>query len=377
MPWKECSLMSSRLEFIRFATEPGANIRELCRRFGISPKTAYKWLARYQESGVDGLRDRSRRPHSSPKRTSAECEARLLALRTQYPYWGARKLAKLLLPGTEVPSPSTITAILSRHGLLDPADPEGERASQRFEYPQPNQLWQMDFKGHFPLTDRHAGRCYPLTILDDHSRFSLCLQACANQQAQTVRTALMHVFRCYGLPERILADNGAPWGMLGSPGISALEAWLIRLGVRLLHGRPYHPQTQGKEERFHRTLKRELLDRHGFSSLDSCQKAFDRWREQYNLLRPHEALDLQPPVHRYHPSGRPFPESVPAIEYDSSDEVRKVLPHGDIRFKQGRVFISQALAGEHVAIRPTADEQIWEVYYCHQRVRQINLSEIK
>ena len=188
----------------------------------------------------------------------------------------------------------------------------------------------MDFKGHLPIEN---SRCHPLTILDDHSRFALGLQACSDEKTQTVQQRLSAVFRLYGLPERMTMDNGSPWGGASEHFFTPLTAWLIRLGVRVSHSRPYHPQTQGKDERFHRTLKLELLRMHTFRHLDHAQSHFDTWRNTYNLERPHESLGMQVPASRYRPSPRSFPESLPPVEYDSKDVIRKVQEGGEIWFK--------------------------------------------
>ncbi|PMQ13466.1 hypothetical protein JaAD80_21620 [Janthinobacterium sp. AD80] len=233
----------------------------------------------------------------------------------------------------------------------------------------------MDFKGHFALTDARAGRCHPLTILDDHSRYNLCLSACGNEQRSTVQTALQATFERYGLPERMTADNGAPWGTSGRAGLSQLAVWLIRLGIRVGHSRPHHPQTQGKDERFHRTLKLELLQRNGFESLDACQFAFDRWRERYNTVRPHEALQQQTPISRYRASGRAFPSVLPPIEYPSGDTVRKVSDKGEISFQNRRYFIGEGLRTQLVAIKPTTIDDVYEVFFCHKEIRRINLRD--
>jgi transposase InsO family protein len=321
--------MSSRLEFVSLALAPGANIRALCRGFGISPKTGYKILARFKESGAEGLEDRSRRPHSSPRLSSAELEAQVVALHDTYPCWGPRKLRALLPEGGDKPHPNTIAAILRRNGRrIVPNADATDLAPGRFEHEASNLLWQMDYKGHIALTGRGAGRCHPLTILDDHSRFSISLTACSGETGALVRAALTNAFQKYGLPQRITCDNGPPWGTSGHRTLSRLAVWLIRLGIDVSHSRPFHPQTQGKDERFHRTLKRELLDRFGFNSIDACQSAFNSWRDQYNLIRPHEALGQKPPISRYVPSARPFPAQLPAVEYDEGDDVRKVRQHG-------------------------------------------------
>ena len=371
--------MSARLEFVEMARAPGANLALLCRTFGISRKTAYKWLERFDEQGLEGLADRSRRPRDSPIRCSSELEQAILALHESYPCWGSRKLRALLPEHLNRPHHSTVDAILRRHGKqVLGARPHQDEARLRFEHEAPNQLWQMDFKGHFPLTDSRAGRCHPLTILDDHSRFNLCLAACGDERGATVKSAMESTFRLYGLPERITADNGPPWGVPRGHGITSLEVWLIRLGIRVSHSRPYHPQTQGKDERFHRTLKIELLDRQGFTSLAHCQAAFDNWRSRYNLLRPHEALGQQPPVRRYQPSARPFPTVLPALEYLPEDRVLKVRPNGSILLgrRSGDIYLGEGLAGEHVAVRPTQIDGILKVFFCHAELREIDLRKM-
>lgn len=232
MPWKESSLMSCRMEFVQLALQPGSNVRELCRRFDISAKTAYKWLARYEQNGQAGLQDLSRRPGNSPGRTCEQIEAQVIDLHKRYPYWGSRKLRALLGP-TTAPAPSTISAILRRHGYrVQGEDSNVGLANQRFEHEAPNLLWQMDFKGHFALTDARQGRCHPLTLLDDHSRYALCIQACGDERSKTVQQHLKAVFRRYGLPERITADNGPSWASVRGLGLTGLEVWLMRLGVR-------------------------------------------------------------------------------------------------------------------------------------------------
>ena len=373
MPWKEVSTMSQRHEFILLAQHPGGSLRALCRQFGISPTTAYKWLARYAAAGAEGLKERSRRPHQMPQRTPAALEAAIVALRIQHPTWGGRKLhARLCALGYHpVPTPSTMTAILRRHGRLAPA-PLAPAAWQRFEHATPNALWQMDFKGHFAVG---AGRCHPLTILDDCSRFALCLQACANEQTATVQAHLITTFRRYGLPYRLLMDNGAPWGdRAGSP-FTPLTVWCLRLGIAISHARPAHPQTLGKDERFHRTLKTDLLHQRIFLDLAHCQQHFDQWRDHYNLERPHEALALAVPATRYAPSPRAFPETLPPIEYGPTDIVRKVQAQGKVSYR-GRIFrISKAFRGYPVALRPTQHDGRWRVYFCHQAVGEIDFHQ--
>ena len=375
MPWKESSRMSSRLEFVMLASAPDVNMQALCQSFGVSRKTGYKWLDLYRQHGEAGLEDRSRRPHISPKRSNDQLEAAVLALHEKYPCWGARKLKALLSEEVGKPHPNTIAAILRRHGRqLVPHVDKTDPARKRFEHDAPNSLWQMDFKGHFPLTDSKAGRCHPLTVLDDHSRFSLCLEACSGEDGKQVKAALTRTFLTYGMPERITCDNGTPWGTAGHGTLSRLEVWLIRLGIRVSHSRPHHPQTQGKDERFHRTLKRELLERNGFSSLKAWQHAFDTWRDQYNLIRPHEALGQQAPITRYRPSARSFPSKLPPVEYDDGETVRKVQRHGQINFNGRSYFVGEGLYTELVAIRPTKQDGVYSVVFCHKEITQIDLT---
>ena len=298
-------------------------------------------------------------------------EAQILKLRDRHP-WGGRKLRRRLQDlGVEaVPAPSTITEVLRRHGRLDQAEAAKHRPWKRFERSTPNALWQMDYKGHFAL-DR--GRCHPLTVLDDHSRYALALRACADETKITVQTHLTALFRLYGLPEAMLADNGSPWGGSGAPGLTALEVWLMQLGVRLRHGRPRHPQTQGKDERFHRTIDVEVLQPGRFADLLACQTAFDRFREVYNNERPHEALGMAVPASRYQASSAAFPETLPAPEYYEGDIVRRVRPDGLTRFLGRRVKLSQALAGQLVAFRPTTTDGVWKVYFMRFAVAQVDL----
>lgn len=371
MPWREVSTMSQREEFVMLALVHGVNRRELCRRFGISPKTGYKWLNRYVAEGSAGLADRARRPQHSPTATSAAMEDAVLALRADHPAWGGRKLRRRLtdLGYTDAPSPSTITAILHRHDRIAPEASQRSQAFGRFEQVAPNVLWQMDFKGHF-ATD--IQRCHPLTVLDDHSRFNLCLQACADEQGTTVQARLTVTFRRYGLPERMLMDNGPPWGNNVAHALTPLTIWLLRLGIRLSHSRPCHPQTVGKDERFHRTLKAEVLSQR-FHDLVACQRRFDRWRDTYNLERPHEALDMNVPATQYQPSRQPFPETLPPIEYGPDDHVRKVQANGEISFRGHLFRISKALRGYPVALRPTRTDGVFSVHFCHYQVTKLDL----
>lgn len=375
MPWKETTTMSLRTEFVHLVGLEGANFSQLCQRFGISRKTGYKWLKRYREGGESGLADRSRRPHHSPRRSPAGIEAEVVGVRQKHPAWGGRKIkAYLERKGHSLlPSPSTITEILRRNDQIDAEEALKHRPFQRFEMEQPNQLWQMDFKGYFALEE--GGYCHPLTVLDDHSRFLLGLKACPNETGQTVQAQLSGIFRCYGLPERMLMDNGSPWGDDADSPHTILTAWLIRLGVQISHGHPYHPQTQGKDERLHRTLQDELLSRHTLPNLPQCQVHFDHWREVYNYERPHEALEMQSPISRYRPSSHPFPEALPPILYDSGDTIRKVDDSGKISFRNRSFRVGKAFRHNPVALRPAQNDGEYDVYFCQLKVAQISLRE--
>jgi len=375
MPWKEVTTMSLRLEFVRLALHEDANMSELCQRFGISRKTGYKWLGKYQRHGKEGLMDQSRRPHISPNRTPVEIEELVLQVRDRYPVWGGRKINSLLLRGghSHIPHPSTITGILHRNGRMDADESVKHQAFQRFEKEHPNQLWQMDFKGHFAMTQ--GGRCHPLTVLDDCSRFLLGLRACANETHETVTQQLTSIFRLYGIPDRMLMDNGSPWGSDGNNPYTRLTVWLIRLGINISHGRPYHPQTQGKDERLHRTLNAELISRRSFSDLWHCQPAFDDWRDTYNQVRPHQALDMCVPGERYEPSSRSFPETLPAILYDTGDIVRKVDVCGRISFRNRKFRVGKAFHQQPVALRPTDIDGVFQVFFCHKPVAQISFHD--
>jgi len=377
MPWNEVSAIDLRREFVSLARSEEANIRLLCQRFGISAKTAYKWLGRFAEGGAEALADHSRRPHSSPRRIESDLEQVVLTLRDEHPAWGGRKLARRLsdLGMEEVPAPSTVTEILRRHDRLGAPDGEGrQRRYHRFEHEAPNQLWQIDFKSPIQTP---RGVCHTLTVLDDHSRYNLVLHACGRPGMTEVQPALIDAFRRYGLPIRINGDNGAPWG---SPrehthGISKLTVWLIRLGIRISHSRPYHPQTNGKDERFHRSLDREVLDIQGFADRSQLQIALDRWRRCYNHERPHESLAMAVPASRYKPSPRAYPEILPAIEYGPDDTVVRVKWDGRFRAfgKSGKV--SNALMGLDIALRPASPsvDGVYDLFFCHQRIGKLDL----
>jgi transposase InsO family protein len=379
MPWREVSKMDERREFVRLAMQEGANRRELCRRYGIHPDTGYKWLARAAADGEgladdQRLADRSRRPRSSPARTAAAIEQQVLAVRDAHPAWGARKIVRCLeREGLVCPVHSTVHDILRRHGRIAALSGIGHPAGRRFEKIAPNLLWQMDFKGHVALSG--GGRCHPLTIVDDHSRYAVGLEACANEQAVTVQGRLRQVFRRYGLPEAFFVDNGTPWGDASGQRWTKLGVWLLKLGIEVLHSRPYHPQSRGKNERFHRTLKAEVFALQRFRDLADTQRAFDRWRTVYNLDRPHQALGQDVPASRYRPSPRAMPDRLPAVEYAEGEIVRRVgTTKAYISFK-GRLWkVPEAFCGEPVAIRPRQTDGHYRICFGAFEIAMIDLT---
>lgn len=372
MPWRETTQVATREEFVRLALADDSNVSLLCERFGISRKTGYKWMAVYRSQGRSGLADRSRRPHHSPRRVAVEIEQAILQHAERYPAWGARKLQRLLARDRpEVPSVSTVQAVLKRHGRVCTASTEKNVGLSRFEHPQPNDLWQMDFKCSIACRPHKA---HALTVVDDHSRFNICLRACADQQTETVQRALTDSFRTYGMPYRMTMDNGSPWGDSSTGNHTRLTIWLMKLGIRVSHSRPYHPQTQGKDERFHRTLNVEVLQHRHFDSIPHMQRVFDHWRPIYNTVRPHEGIGLLTPIDRYSASHRVFPETLPGVEYDTTDIVRKVSPRHTISYMGKSFFVGHAFTGEYVAVRRSTDNCTIKVFFGTHLLRTFDLS---
>ena len=374
MPWKEVSVVNLRKEFV-FLAKSTENITRVCKNFGISRKTGYKWLQRFENNGDRALENLSRRPVNSPARISLSMEEAIIKVRKEHRAWGGKKIKRFLQNSglSIVPAASTITEVLRRNGLIDEFESSRHSRFQRFERGYPNDLWQMDFKGHVPCPE---GRCHPLTVLDDHSRYSLALKACLNERTGTVQSYLIEAFRRYGMPNQIISDNGPPWGNLGRNPFSELTVWLMRLGILVSNSAPAHPQTMGKDERFHRTLKAELLGESLPWRIEQAQKKFDQWRFEYNHHRPHEALGMNVPASRFQISKRSFPELLPAIEYGSTDIVRKVQNGGIVHFKGRELQVPRALVGLPVALRPRAQcDGILELYFVRQLVMAINLSD--
>ena len=377
MAWQPRDLMTTKQEFVQLALQEGANRRELCRRFNITPKAGYALLKRFALEGAGAFTERSKRPVNSPMQTPAAVQDVILKLRREHPAWGARKLCRRLqdLGHQGIPATSTVNDILRRNGLICPEASAASQAWQRFEHEHPNALWQLDFKGHFETL---AGRCNPLTLLDDHSRFNLAIQACKRTDTTTVQAELRRVFERYGLPARINSDNGAPWGSPSAPGhLSGLDIWFIRLGLRISHSAPYHPQTNGKLERFHRSLKAEVLNGRTFDNLKQAQDALERWRMVYNHQRPHEAIAMQTPSQRYCMSPRPMPSTLSPIEYGELDQVLTVGWNGITVFKGHKLRLSSALHRLPVAFRADPEHDgCFDVYLSHHRFMRLDLNAL-
>jgi transposase InsO family protein len=368
MPWLETDVRDQRIQFVITARRPGMTMTAVCRAFGISRKTGYKWLRREREAGsVAGLSDRSRRPHHSPQRTSARVTQRIGALREAFG-WGGDKLAVLLAAEGIQLAPRTIDRIIGREGWTR-RDAAPAPALQRFTHAAPNDLWQMDAKGAYPLAN--GGRCHALSVLDDHSRFAVGLAALPTLETAGVRAALTRTFERHGVPIAMLMDHGTPWWSTKGPaGLTTLAVFLLKQGIQLVFGAIRHPQTQGKVERFHRTLAERLRWAGVPTTLRGFQVAFSWFRDEYNHIRPHEALDMQPPAQHFQRSARSFEADPRPWIYPTGVVVRRVMPIGQINFRGCLYFVSEALQGEEVACVPHDDRVL--VMYRHMFVRELH-----
>lgn len=357
--------MTERRDFI-FDVQRGLyTMTEACARYGIVRSNGYKWLARFEAAGRAGLVERNRAPHSCPHRTDPWIASQLVAARQQHPTWGPRKLLDWLEPrhpDIAWPAPSTVGDLLKRQGLV-----KARRRRRPFHHPgtvaptttASNDLWTMDFKGHFKTTD--GIYCYPLTIADQHTRFLLACQGLLSTEGAGAWAVCRAVFREYGLPAAIRTDNGVPFATSGIHGLSRLNVWWLHLGIQHQRIRPASPQENGAHERMHRTLKAEAI-RPPRATLAAQQRAFHRFRREYNEERPHEYLKGKTPASRYRESPRVYPEQLPPIEYPGHDIVKKVNNAGTIRFKQKLLFLAKPLQQRPVGLEEVADG-IWSIYF--------------
>lgn len=371
MPWKEVTVEDQRRTFCARADAFGCNFSALCREYGISRKTGYKWLERYH-SGLP-LADGSRAPLMQPHKTDEQTQELLLSVRQVHSTWGARKILRYLADRgcTGLPAASTVSAILKRCGYVSAEESKRHTAFRRFQMDEPNDLWQMDFKGHFGMLD--GNRCHPLTMKDDHSRNVLCLDAYENERWENVKGSLLRVFRENGIPKAILCDNGTPWAD-NRQGYTPFELWMMQMDVLPIHGRPLHPQTQGKEERFHRTLPEDLITRVSIRDLAHAQAVFDAYRLEFNTERPHEALGLDVPAKHYRPSRRKMPEQLCEPEYDSGKTLRKVNCNGYISIRQNRYYLSETFIGKYLELVPK-DTDLVELCYGNFTVARVDTRE--
>ena len=349
MAWEERTVEKMREEFVKRVLAQEKSKAALCREYGISRPTGDKWIERYGLG--EAMSDRSRAPKTVPGRISSEMESTIVELRKRYPAIGAVKLRQMMENAghTDLPCARTFNNVFRRHDLIGQEESAAATPLQRFEKSFPNEMWQADFKGHFRLANGY--RCHPLNILDDHSRFGLCTEALTGETFEAVRPVVERLFREYGLPSSFLCDNGNPWGTAQSLGYSRFEVWLMELGILTLHGRPRHPQTQGKEERFNRSFTRECLKGKVFSDIAHAQRCFDEYRTFYNEVRPHFALDLDVPAKRYVPSARMMPERIEPWEYGPGHQLCKVKETGYFNYGGQGFFLSEAFGGKTIAVR--------------------------
>ena len=355
MSWETKTVMEQREQFIRAATEGNDTISALCRYYGISRKTGYKWLSR-AAAGLP-LCDQSRRPHQQPSKTAEDVEALIVQTRLSHPAWGGKTIrAALEAAGVEgLPSDKTCCNIIKRNGLIDPVESAKHTPYQRFEKHHCNEMWQTDFKGDFLLGN--GVRCFPLTILDDYSRYNIRIEP--KESATDVKTSFIAAFREYGLPNSVLSDNGSQF-VGAHKGLSTFERFLTDLDILPIHGRPIHPQTQGKIERFHRTFKQEAL-RTVPSNMTDAAAIFENWRWLYNEVRPHHALGLKTPGSIYQASTRAYYEPKPYV-YDEGAKLIKINNWGYLRFGPNRLFLSEAMADTRVEIRFDENDKFKIIY---------------
>lgn len=371
MPWKETCPMEQRVAMVGDWLKNKSAVTELSRMYGVSRVTIYKWLNRFKQEGPAGFQEHSRAPHQHPNAVPEEMVQLLINARLGHQKWGPKKIKAWLkerYPEEEWPALSTISVIFKREGLVKPRRLRHTVAdySQPFlDCDGPNKVWSADFKGQFRNADGKI--CYPLTITDNFSRFILLCRGLSRPTYDEVRPWFEYTFRRYGLPEAIRTDNGAPFASVGLAGLSRLSSWFIKLGVRPERIEPAHPEQNGRHERMHRTLK-EATANPPRVNLRQQQKAFDDFVEEYNYARPHEALGMKKPGEVYISSERSYTQRTAPIKYPPELVIRQVRCCGDMTWRGKRIYISQALAGEHIGLLQLDDEHKWEIRFGFQKL---------
>ena len=368
MPWKVTDVMEERIRFVKQVLRGQESMSKLCRQFGISRSTGYVWWNRYRgERTVGALQDRCRRPHCSPRQTPEVVEKRVVQLRHRYG-WGGKKLLVLLQQEGLYLSLPTVNRIIRRQGLVR-AKASHRPAVKRFERQAPNELWQMDFKGPY----RGPGKpCIPLSILDDHSRYAVGLYALQDLDTEGVLASVRRSFQHYGLPQAVLMDHGVPWwSNTNGHGLTRFAVHLIEQGIHLIYGSVAHPQTQGKVERFHRTLAEAVYHRGRPRQLHQWQQFLAHFRQEYNFIRPHEALKMAVPASRYQPSPRAYNPRPQPWDYPSALQTKRLSQHGCLHHAGRYYFVCEALGRRRVGIEPFDDKLL--VRYRQMYIREINL----
>ena len=370
MPWECKTVEDQRREFAQAAMYC-KNFSALCREFGITRRTGLKWKERY--TACQPLTDRSRKPHTTPTRTPEEVELLILAVRAENPGWGAKTIHRVLeRRGCQnLPCVKTVNNILHRYGGISPEESQKRQPYTSFEKERCNVMWQTDFKGEFRMKDNNY--CYPLTILDDHSRYSLRI-APRLSTANVVIPVFTEVFQQYGMPDSILSDNGAQFAGFRK-GYTQFEKWLIDLDILPIHGRIKHPQTQGKIERFHRTMKHELLNHTEIADIEDAQTKFRLWQDKYNNLRPHEALGMKTPGEVYEPSQRQYESKVKEFEYGGEHHVLKVNSWGYVRFNGWQVYLSETMANQYIEFRTSSDGETFAACYRNFKIAEFDTED--
>lgn len=368
MSWQETNVMEQRIKFVVRASELKGSFSGLCAEFGISRPTGYRWVNRFEEVKQYALlQEKSRRPHHSPTRTPDEIQKEVKNLREKHG-WGAKKLHVLLRQKGFSVAVITVNRILKLENLID-AEEICRRALNRFERAFPNELWQMDFKGEYQLCE---GCCCPLSILDDSTRFCVGLHALSDQQGESVHACLIETFENYGVPQAMLIDHGTPWwSPTNGYGLTWLTVSLIKQGIEIHLSGVRHPQTQGKVERFHRTLKGAMKHRGVPETLSEWKVALEEFRDEYNNVRPHEALGMAVPASRYKPSDRAYNPDPPEWEYEEGAIVKRLSTQGCLEYNRHRYFVSETLAGERVQIQQAQKQLL--IRYRHMYVREIDV----